>query len=157
MRPHCILIVDDEPLVRSSLSRLFQQEGFDSLLAANSDDAWMLLSKREVSVIFSDDVLPGDTGLSFLRKVKKEYPQIVRVVLSGRADPGIVAASITEKVVSHFLLKPWDNEVIKKILFHAIAHYDENGSSDKHRNKRPTFRQKQKLRPQSILPRYGYI
>lgn len=83
MRPHCILIVDDEPLVRSSLSRLFQQEGFDCLLASNSDDALRLLRQRKVSVIFSDDVLPGHTGLSFLKKVKKEYPRIVRVVLDG--------------------------------------------------------------------------
>ncbi len=126
MRPHCILIVDDEPLIRSSLSRLFQREGCNSLLAENADDAWSLLRKREVSVIFSDHVMPGDTGLNFLRKVKQEYPHIVRMAMSGRADLSVVMAAIHEKVVSHFLLKPWDNEVMRKTLHQAIAHYDEN-------------------------------
>ncbi|MFQ5950189.1 MAG: response regulator [Nitrospiria bacterium] len=120
MERHCILIVDDEPNIRSSLSRLFQKEGYETLLAESADDAYTLLEKRSVSVVLADYLMPGQTGVELLREVQKRYPDAIRIILSGRADMKVVMAAVDEGVVSHFLLKPWDNEILKKTIRHAI-------------------------------------
>ncbi len=126
MRRHCIMIVDDEPLIRSSLSRLVHREGFDSLLAENADDAWMLFRTREISAIFSDHVIPGEGGLALLSRVKQKYPRIVRVLLSGHPDQSAILEAIKKKVVSHFIMKPWGNEAVRKTLYRAVTRYNKN-------------------------------
>ncbi len=130
MGKHGILIVDDEPYIRSTLYRLFQREGCHCLLAENAEDAFLFLKKRQVSVIFSDVVLPGESGLEFLSAVKLHYPNISRVCMSGRAGKIARVAAMKDNVVSHFLTKPWDNKGLIKILYHAISQYEQHLSSD---------------------------
>jgi len=120
MTRHCILIVDDEPNIRSSLTRLFQRNGYNTLLAENGADAFSLLKKARASAVISDYIMPGQSGVRFLRGIQKHYPEMIRVILSGRADMARVMAAINEGVVSHFLLKPWDNRVLLETLRQAI-------------------------------------
>ena len=120
MKRHCILIVDDEPNIRSSLTRLFQRNGYDTLLAENGEDAFTLLKKRAVSVVLSDYIMPGQSGVAFLKVIKQRYPAMVRIILSGRADMAAVMTAVNDGVVSHFLLKPWDNKVLLETLRQAI-------------------------------------
>ncbi|MFQ5597314.1 MAG: response regulator [Nitrospiria bacterium] len=128
-RGHCILVVDDEPYIRSNLYQVFQREGFDILLAENSEDAFQLLKKRRVSVVFSDYVMPGQSGLAFLREIKQRYPEIVRVFLSGQVDMATMKTAIHQKIVSYFLLKPWKIDILRKTLYHAIAQYEETSTA----------------------------
>lgn len=125
IRHHTILIVDDEPSIRSKLSHLFQREGFDSLLAKNSEDGLILLKKRPVSVVFSDYIMPGQSGLAFLRDVQQRYPKISRVFLSGLANISVMTNAINEGVISSFLLKPWDNEILIKTLYQAVERFEQ--------------------------------
>ena len=124
MKRHCILIVDDEPNVRSSLTRLFQRSGYDTLLAENGEDAFSLLKRQAVSVVLSDYIMPGQSGVDFLIAVKERYPDVVRIILSGRADMHAVLAAVNRGVVSHFLLKPWDNDVLLETLRNAVKEHE---------------------------------
>ncbi len=119
----CALIVDDEPYIRSSLFRIFEREGIHCLLAGNSEDALVFLKKRRISVVFSDVVIPGGSGIAFLSEVKKRYPMISRICLSGRADKKVIESAIQNGVISHFLSKPWSNTVLKKTLHLALADF----------------------------------
>ncbi|VAX26523.1 hypothetical protein MNBD_NITROSPIRAE01-2236 [hydrothermal vent metagenome] len=120
-KPYPILIVDDEPNIRSSLGRLFHREGYETLLAETATDALDILETGPVSVVLTDYLMPGQSGVEFLRVVKKRYPQAIRIVLSGKADMESIMAGVREGVVSHFLLKPWDNNVLKKIIRKAVV------------------------------------
>ncbi len=125
MERHSILIVDDEPNIRSSLTRLFHKEGYDILLAENSEDAFHILEKHTISVVLSDYLMPGQTGVEFLENVKKKYPEAVRIVLSGRADMNAIMNAVNQNVVSHFLLKPWDSDVLRSTIRNAIKGYEQ--------------------------------
>ncbi|NOY85490.1 MAG: response regulator [Nitrospirae bacterium] len=120
-KPYPILIVDDEPNIRSSLGRLFHREGYETLLAETATDALDILETGPVSVVLTDYLMPGQSGVEFLRVVKKRYPQAIRIVLSGKADMESIMAGVREGVVSHFLLKPWDNNVLKEIIRKAVV------------------------------------
>lgn len=120
MNKHCILIVDDEPNIRSSLTRIFQKEGYDTILAESADEALKYLKERSISVVLSDYIMPGRSGTAFLKEVKERYPSTIRVILSGRADMNAVMSAVDEGVVSHFFLKPWDNEVLRETVRHSI-------------------------------------
>lgn len=124
MIKHCILIVDDEPNVRSSLTRLFQKEGYDTLLAENAEDAFALLEKRAVSAMVSDYTMPGQTGVAFLKEVKNKYPKPVRMILSGKADMSDVMNAVQQGIVAHFFLKPWDNDVLRKTVRKALDEFE---------------------------------
>jgi len=127
---HSILVVDDEPSIRSTLCRLFGREGIHCLLASNSEDAFIFLKKRKVSVVFSDAVIPGYSGIEFLSEVKQRYPMISRVCVSGRVDRKAIAAAIQTGVVSHFIAKPWSNSALKKTLYLAIRSFERNFRAD---------------------------
>ncbi len=120
IKPNPILIVDDEANIRSSLSRLFDREGYETLLAETATDALDILEAGPVSVVLTDYLMPGQSGVEFLKVVKKRYPQAIRIVLSGKADMESIMVGVREGVVSHFLLKPWDNNVLKEIIRKAI-------------------------------------
>ena len=129
MNKHCILIVDDEPGVRSSLTRLIQKEGYETVLAENADDAFATLRTRPISIVISDYLMPGRTGLEFLKEVTKTHPETIRIILTGRADVNTVMAAVNEGVVSHFLLKPWDNDVLRKIIRKGVEKFETSQSS----------------------------
>lgn len=129
MKKHSILIVDDEPNVRSSLARALHGENYETLLAESASDAFQILQKKPVSVVLSDYLMPGQTGLDFLKEVKTKYPAPVRILLTGNADMKAVMASVDERVVSHFLLKPWDNDVLRKTVRRATETFEKSQTS----------------------------
>jgi CheY-like chemotaxis protein len=77
-----------------------------------------ILAKNEVDVIVSDQRMPGMTGVEFLGKVRKIYPDTVRMVLSGYADLQSVTDAVNQGAIYKFLMKPWDDAQLR-------AHIDE--------------------------------
>jgi len=120
LKPYSILIVDDEPNIRSSVGRLFDKEGYETYLAETAEDALEILSKQSVSVVLTDYLMPGQSGVAFLRIVKENYPRVARIILSGKADMETIMVGVREGVVSHFLLKPWNNDVLKETVHKAV-------------------------------------
>jgi DNA-binding NtrC family response regulator len=115
--PHYLLRGGFMP-IRSSLTRLLQREGYDTVLAENADDAFSILEKKTVSVVLSDFTMPGQSGVEFLKEVKKRFPKPIRIILSGKADMKQVMEAVNSGVISHFLTKPWNNEILKDMVQH---------------------------------------
>lgn len=111
-----VLFVDDEPMVLQGLSRMLRTEkgNFEASFAANGSEALSMLSKTHFDVVVTDISMPRMNGLQLLAEVKKQYPDIVRIILSGEPDINVSLQSIS---VSHrFLNKPCDPEVLKSTI-----------------------------------------
>lgn len=80
--PTVLLVDDDERLLRS-LSRQLQDYQYDVLTAISAAEAEIFLSSGAVDVVVSDHRMPGTTGLDFLQRVKRNYPDVRRIILSG--------------------------------------------------------------------------
>ena len=87
---HTVLLVDDEPNVLDGLTRVLRKEPYEILTANSAEEAATLLEDRSVDLIVSDEEMPGMSGTEFLARVAEQYPDTVRIVLTG--NPTLPAA-----------------------------------------------------------------
>ena len=78
-----ILIVDDEPSIRTVLSRWPEKEGYECRMAADVDEACTILEEESFSLIILDLMMPGQSGEVLLRTVTEQYPDIAVVMATG--------------------------------------------------------------------------
>ncbi len=78
-----VLFVDDDEAILRSLGRGLLDESYNKLFTKSCKEALEILKREEVHVIVTDMLMPEMTGLELLRIVKKEYPNIIGMVLTG--------------------------------------------------------------------------
>lgn len=110
--PWRILCVDDEPNIVAALRRLFRSSGYQVLTATSGAEALTLLAQEPVNLIFSDMRMPGMDGAELLKRVREEWPQTTRVLLTGYADIKSTVAAINTGEVYRYITKPWDDAEI---------------------------------------------
>ena len=119
-----MLLVDDEENITSALVRLLRRDGY-TILRANSGEAGLaLLAQNEVGVIISDQRMPGMNGVEFLSKVREQYPDTIRIVLSGYTELNSVTDAINRGAVYKFLTKPWEDELLRANVEEAFQRYE---------------------------------
>jgi len=116
-----ILIVDDEPLVLSSLRRLLAREDFEVALAASGPEGLGLLEKGEFDLVLSDYKMPGMNGLEFLDQVRRRWPGPRRLMLTAQADPAQIAEALASGLLVRSMAKPWDNRALVEALRDAFG------------------------------------
>lgn len=85
---HHILVVDDEPSVRESWARLLNAAGYDVSTAEQGFDALLQLRRMTPDVIISDLNMPQMSGFEFLSVVRRRFPEIPVVAVSGAYESG---------------------------------------------------------------------
>ena len=105
-----VLFVDDEPLVTESLKRALRREPYEVLSANSAKEALGVLARQPVDVVISDEKMPGMQGSEFLAVVCKQYPETIRIILTGHGSMEAAIRAINEGEIFRFLTKPC-NEV----------------------------------------------
>ncbi len=119
-----ILLVDDEKNVLRSLERTFLDEEYEILTATCGGDGINILkSVSPVHVVISDYRMPEMNGVDFLREVCKQWPDTVRIVLSGYADTASIVSAINEGEIYKFIPKPWNDDELKVNIINALERY----------------------------------
>lgn len=124
-----ILLVDDEKTVLDSLcSQLggLYPHGVEFEAAESAEEAWEVLEHLEeedarVIVVVSDWLMPGQRGDEFLAQVRRRFPGIGRILLTGHADPAALERARTEAAVHRILFKPWRPEELREAIQSSIA------------------------------------
>ena len=81
-----ILVVDDDPRIRTMLSRYLDDEGFAVALAENGASFRAELARAPADVVLLDINLPGEDGLTLARELRGRDPDIGIIMLTGRGD-----------------------------------------------------------------------
>ena len=118
-----ILLVDDEENIIRSLVRLLRREGYKILTAIGGKAGLDVLKDNKVGVVLSDQRMPEMSGVEFLSQVKEQYPDTVRMVLSGYTDLNSVTDAINQGAVYRFLTKPWDDDLLRANIKDAFKHF----------------------------------
>jgi len=105
MRP-TVLLVDDDPRVLDGLTRVLHREPYRLLRAGSADEAAAILEREPVDVIVCDEQMPGMCGTEFLARVARNYPEVVRIVLTGEPSLEVALRAINEGRVARFFTKP---------------------------------------------------
>lgn len=121
---HTVLCVDDEKNILSSLKRLLRGEDYTILTADSAAAGLEILAQNDVHVIISDQRMPEMSGTEFLAEVKENYPDIIRIILSGFTDVDSIAQAINTGHIYKFLLKPWNDHNLKTEIRQALNQFD---------------------------------
>ncbi|MGE0859978.1 MAG: PAS domain-containing protein [Gammaproteobacteria bacterium] len=116
-----VLVVDDEPLVRNLLGELLSGEGADATLAVDGQQARELFleAPERFDVVFSDQTMPGLTGLELAAALRATRPALPVVVYSGYSDGA--SRDIAQAGGVHFLAKPAEPQAIVQALREAVT------------------------------------
>ncbi len=110
-----ILIVDDNPNMSTLLAEMLEVFDYESVRASDGAQALEELDKGKFSMVITDMRMPNMTGLELLEKVKKKYPKLPVVLISGYSvDSDFVDNGGTKP--DGFLAKPFMMSDIEKLL-----------------------------------------
>jgi DNA-binding NtrC family response regulator len=122
---HSILLVDDEPYILSSLVRVLEAEDRQIFTASSAEEASELLKdKGAVQIIISDNRLPQATGIDFLIKTKRLYPDTVRILMTGYPDLTSTMDAINRAHIWRYILKPIEMEELRVLVRQAVEYYN---------------------------------
>ncbi len=104
--PLTVLVVDDEPRSLETLRRTLEED-FTVYTAQSAEDGEAIMAREFVHIVLSDQRMPGTSGVEFLRRVRSQWPDTVRLILSGYTDAEDIIAGINQAGIWQYLLKPW--------------------------------------------------
>jgi DNA-binding NtrC family response regulator len=109
----CVLIVDDEPLIRWSMAEILKQKGYTVVEAASASAARAVMSERPfaIDVVLLDYQLPDSNDLKLLEEVRRRVPRSAVILMMSYGTPEVAQSAM--KLGAHrVIVKPFDmNEV----------------------------------------------
>jgi two-component system response regulator HupR/HoxA len=100
------LVVDDEIRSLEALRRTLEED-FTVYTAPGADEAAQVLRAEHVDIVLCDQRMPGTSGVDFLRSVRSEYPDVLRIIISGYTEAEDIIGGINDAGIWQYVLKPW--------------------------------------------------
>ncbi len=144
-----VLLVDDEESILRALRRLLRGQPYEVVTAGGAEEALRLLEREPAHLVMSDHRMPGQTGVEFLREVRRRWPDTIRIILSGYTEVKAIIDAINDGEVYKYLTKPWNEEEIKLHLVRALEQYELQAENE--RLTREIVAQNDKLRELNAL------
>ncbi len=105
-QPATVLVVDDEQRSLETLRRILEED-FEVLTAPSGEAALEILGREWVQVMLCDQRMPGMTGVELLKQVRDQWPDVVRIIVSGYTDTQDIIAGINEAGIYQYITKPY--------------------------------------------------
>lgn len=118
-----ILYLDDEPSNLNVFKATFRRE-YEVFITDSATEAFEILKNNDIKIIISDQRMPKMNGCKFLKKAAKDYPDVLRMLLTGYSDINVVIEAVNEGKVFKVLNKPWDAAKLIKSFEQGIQMYD---------------------------------
>lgn len=113
-----VLIVDDEPAIRFSLSELLSSDGHEVQEAAHAPEALAVLEVWDADIVFTDLRMPRVSGLDLLEAIRHHYPKALVVLVTAHGDERIAVQAMRQGAYD-YIPKPFDNEEVRATLRRA--------------------------------------
>jgi two-component system response regulator HupR/HoxA len=120
-----ILIIDDEQPLLDVFGQALEPY-FEVTKVTSTREADFLLRKKKFKVVVSDHLMPGGNGMSFLVRVREEYPNTQRILVTGYMKPEMLLRSVNEAALHRYLLKPVSLPELIKVVQEAAKLHDLN-------------------------------
>lgn len=120
-KKHKILFVDDEPKILEGLQRMLlpMRRVWEMRFAGSGEEALSLLKREAFDIVVTDMRMPGMDGVQLLSEVRRQAPEVIRIILSGYSDQKMVMKSIP--LAHQFLSKPCPPELLQSTISRALA------------------------------------
>jgi two-component system nitrogen regulation response regulator NtrX len=115
-----ILVIDDELGIRTTLAAILEDERYHAFPAEDALVGFDILSKHQIDLIFLDVLLPHMGGLEALERIKKDWPQIEVIVISGHANIDMAVRAVKLGAFD-FLEKPLSLDKVLTVTRNAVT------------------------------------
>jgi DNA-binding NtrC family response regulator len=110
-----ILVVDDDAIVIKSCRRILEAEGFEVTTAPSADEALEKIKNYEFDLLLMDVKMPKHDGIFLMREIKKNWPDIPIIVMSGYPTPETIA-DVLKLGATQFIPKPFRPDELTKVV-----------------------------------------
>lgn len=114
-----ILVVDDEEIIRTLLTRALTSRGYDVLAAPSKTEAKKLLDERVFDLLIVDKNLPDGSGLDIISKCRRRDHHTEAIVITGYSDTDSAIQAITLGVF-RYVRKPFDLDALQLDITNAL-------------------------------------
>jgi DNA-binding NtrC family response regulator len=123
-----ILVVDDDAIVIKSCRRILEAEGFEITTVPGADEALEKIKYCEFDLLLMDVKMPKHDGIFLMREIKKNWPDMPIIVMSGYPTPETIA-DVLKLGATQFIPKPFRPDELVKIVRQALQKASKKDSS----------------------------
>jgi len=116
-----LLIVDDETIVRDSLSKWFREEGYEVKAAESASAALTLLAEQRWDLALVDIKMPGTDGIELQQRMREIDPELPVIIMTGYASVETAVQALKNGAYD-YVTKPFDPEYIANAVRNALSH-----------------------------------
>jgi DNA-binding NtrC family response regulator len=116
-----ILIVDDENVVRDSLAKWFEEEGYSVDTATSAREALLKLPRQRWDLALVDIKMPGMDGLELHRKIREVDPNLIVIIMTGYASVETAVQALKDGAYD-YIMKPFDPDDLTHAVVKALDH-----------------------------------
>ncbi|MEM9982148.1 MAG: response regulator, partial [Bacteroidota bacterium] len=120
---YTILYVDDEETNLRIFRTAFKRD-YQILLATSGQEAINLLRSNHVQLLITDQKMPEMTGTELLEAIMPEFPDIIRIILTGFSDIEAIVRAVNRSGIYKYITKPWDRGEMKLTIDKALETYE---------------------------------
>ncbi|NRA12175.1 MAG: response regulator [Crocinitomicaceae bacterium] len=113
-----VLYVDDESHNLTSFKATYRRN-FTVYTAESAKEGLKILKKHDINVVLSDQRMPEVTGVEFFKLLKNDYPEPIRILITGYSDIEAVIDSINQGQVYRYISKPWQPNDLRLVIEQA--------------------------------------
>ncbi len=124
-----ILVVDDEAGIRTLVSHILERAGHSVTTARDGAEALALVAMEPPEVVLTDLFMPGKEGIETILELRRKFPGITTIAMSGGGARGIPGALDLAKGVgaAHIIHKPFTRQELLHVIDAALAPSPEGG------------------------------
>ncbi len=132
-----ILVIDDEPNILTTVRRSLELEGYQVIVASGGSAGLAKLAEHDVDLVLLDVMMPGETGLEVLPKIRVAKPEVVVVMMSGNATIE-TAVNATKAGAHDFIEKPLSGDKLLITVQNALENARLRGENARLRGRAQT-------------------
>jgi YesN/AraC family two-component response regulator len=117
-----ILYVDDERQNLVSFTASFRRY-YNIHTAQSGQEALDIMRQHHIDLVISDQRMPEMTGVQLFEKILKEFPDPIRMVMTGYSDMHAIVDAVNKGKIYYYIAKPWKHDELKLILDNALESY----------------------------------
>jgi DNA-binding NtrC family response regulator len=118
--PYRLLIVEDEPLMRSIIVQLARSEGYEVMEAPSAAVALSIFEKEKIDLAILDlNLTSGGSGLDLLRKMRELDPEVMGIIVTAYASVESAVEALHQGAYD-YITKPFANDHLKKVMRNAL-------------------------------------
>lgn len=114
-----VMVVDHDAKERNALSRCLDPD-YRLIAVASVPEASEALNHEEVDLVLCEHRAPHTDGVDFFRHTRISHPEVVRVLLTGDAEPEDMVRSVNEAAVHQFVCEPWHSDQLRLMIKRAL-------------------------------------